>query len=40
VRAAARLPKYLDSAVTLQSITPVVAAAAHRISRAVGGSTS
>ena len=33
-------PKYLDSAVTLQSITPVVVAAAHRISRAVGGSTS
>ena len=33
-------PKYLDSAVTLQSITPLVVAAAHRISRAVGGSTS
>ncbi|HEY2873895.1 MAG TPA: IclR family transcriptional regulator [Reyranella sp.] len=33
-------PKYLDSAVTLQSIAPVVVAAAHRISRAVGGSTS
>lgn len=30
-------PKYLDSAVTLQSITPLVVAAAHRISRAVGG---
>ena len=29
-------PKYLDSAVTLQSITPLVVAAAHRISRAVG----
>ncbi|MBS0522009.1 MAG: IclR family transcriptional regulator [Proteobacteria bacterium] len=33
-------PKYLDSAVTLQSITPLVVAAAQRISRAVGGSTS
>lgn len=30
-------PKYLDSAVTLQSITPLVVAAAQRISRAVGG---
>jgi DNA-binding IclR family transcriptional regulator len=30
-------PKYLDSAVTLQSITPHVVAAAQRISRAVGG---
>lgn len=30
-------PKYLDSAVTLQSITPRVVAAAQRISRAVGG---
>ena len=30
-------PKYLDSAVTLQSIAPLVVAAAHRISRAVGG---
>jgi len=29
-------PKYLDSAVTLQRITPLVVAAAHRISRAVG----
>ena len=33
-------PKYLDAAVTLQSITPLVVAAAQRISRAVGGSTS
>jgi DNA-binding IclR family transcriptional regulator len=33
-------PKYLDAAVTLQSITPLVVAAAHRISRAVGGTTS
>jgi DNA-binding IclR family transcriptional regulator len=30
-------PKYLDSAVTLQSITPHVVAAAQRISRAIGG---
>jgi DNA-binding IclR family transcriptional regulator len=30
-------PKYLDSAVTLQSITPLVVAAAQRVSRAVGG---
>jgi DNA-binding IclR family transcriptional regulator len=30
-------PKYLDSAVTLPSITPLVVAAAQRISRAVGG---
>ena len=32
-------PKYLDSAVTLQSITPLVVAAAQRISRAVGGAS-
>ena len=32
-------PKYLDSAVTLQNITPLVVAAAHRISRAVGGTS-
>ena len=31
-------PKYLDAAVTLQSITPLVVAAAQRISRAVGTS--
>jgi DNA-binding IclR family transcriptional regulator len=30
-------PKYLDAAVTLQSITPHVVAAVQRISRAVGG---
>jgi DNA-binding IclR family transcriptional regulator len=30
-------PKYLDSAVTLHSIAPLVVAAAQRISRAVGG---
>ena len=30
-------PKYLDSALTLQSATPLVVAAAQRISRAVGG---
>ncbi|HEY4165690.1 MAG TPA: IclR family transcriptional regulator [Reyranella sp.] len=33
-------PKYLDASQTLQSITPQVVAAAQRISRAVGGSTS
>jgi DNA-binding IclR family transcriptional regulator len=33
-------PKYLDSAVTLHSITPLVVAAAQRISRAVGGSST
>jgi DNA-binding IclR family transcriptional regulator len=33
-------PKYLDAAVTLQSITPHVVAAAHRISRTVGGAAS
>src|SRR5436190_13401913 len=33
-------PKYLDAAVTLQSITPLVVAAAQRISRAVGGATN
>jgi len=33
-------PKYLDSAVTLQSITPHVVAAAQRISRTVGGAAA
>jgi DNA-binding IclR family transcriptional regulator len=33
-------PKYLDSAVTLHSITPLVVAAAQRISRAVGGAAN
>ena len=30
-------PKYLDASQTLQSVTPLVVAAAQRISRAVGG---
>jgi len=33
-------PKYLDAALTLQSVTPLVVEAAQRVSRAVGGSIS
>ena len=33
-------PKYLDASQTLQSVTPLVTAAAQRISRAVGGTLS
>jgi hypothetical protein len=33
-------PKYLDVALTLPSVTPLVVDAAQRVSRAVGGATS
>jgi len=33
-------PKYLDAALTLQSATPLVVAAAQRVSRAVGGAST